>query len=117
MQKLELLTNRAVVSEFVEKVINEITEEGDKTATIFANPQWEESIKELRHDQRLKHIDFKSDENMGLGSVRISLGNGGIEDIFDQRAAQLRDQIIKAASEENINLIEKRTDSGNSCTG
>jgi len=49
---------------------------------------------------------------MGLGSVRISLGNGGIEDIFDQRAAQLRDQIIKAASEENTNLIEKTTDAG-----
>ena len=111
LAKTELLTNRAVVSEFVETVINEITEEGDKTATIFANPQWEESIKELRQDQRLKHIDFKSDENMGLGSVRISLGNGGIEDIFDQRAAQLRDQIIKAASEENTNIIEKRTES------
>ena len=109
LAKTELLTNQAVVSEFVETVINEITEEGGKTATIFANPQWEESIKELRHDQRLKHIDFKSDESMGLGSVRISLGNGGIEDIFDQRAAQLREQIIKAASEENTNLIEKTT--------
>ena len=112
LAKTELLTNRTVVSEFVETVINEITEEGGKTATIFANSQWEESIKELRHDQRLKHIGFKSDENMGLGSVRISLGNGGIEDIFDQRAAQLRDQIIKAASEENTNLIEKTTDAG-----
>ena len=112
LAKTELLTNQAVVSEFVETVINEITEEGQKTATIFANPQWEESIKELRHDQRLKHIDFKSDESMGLGSVRISLGKGGIEDIFDQRAAQLRDQIIKAASEENTNLIEKTTDAG-----
>ena len=112
LAKTELLTNRTVVSEFVETVINEITEEGGKTATIFANPQWEEAIKELRHDQRLKHIDFKTDENMGLGSVRISLGNGGIEDIFDQRAAQLREQIIKAASEENTNLIEKTTASG-----
>ena len=112
LAKTELLTNRAIVSEFVETVFNEITEEGGKTATIFANPQWEGSIKELHDDQRLKHIDFKSDESMGLGSVRISLGNGGIEDIFDQRASQLRDQIIKAASEENTNLIEKRTDSG-----
>ena len=112
LAKTELLTNRAVVSEFVETVINEITEEGGKTATIFANPQWEGSIKELHDDQRLKHIEFKSDENMGLGSVRISLGNGGIEDIFDQRAGQLRDQIIKAASEENTNLIEKTTDLG-----
>jgi len=111
LAKTELLTNRAIVSEFVETVFNEITEEGGKTATIFANPQWEGSIKELHDDQRLKHIDFKSDESMGLGSVRISLGNGGIEDIFDQRASQLRDQIIKAASEENTNLIEKTTDS------
>ena len=112
LAKTELLTNRAVVSEFVETVINEVTEDGGKTATIFANPKWEESIKELRHDQRTKHIKFQSDENMGLGSVRISLGNGGIEDIFDQRAAQLRDQIIRAISQENTNLIEKRTDSG-----
>ena len=111
LAKTELLTNRAVVSEFVETVINEITEEGEKTATIFANPQWEESIKELRQDQRLKHIEFKPDENMGLGSVRISLGNGGIEDLFDQRAAQLRDQIIKAVSEEKTNIIEKRAES------
>ena len=41
---------------------------------------------------------------MGWGSVRISLGNGGIEDTFEDRVAQLRDQIVKAASEENTNL-------------
>ena len=110
LAKTELLTNRAVVTEFVEKIINEITEEAGKSATIFANPKWNGSIKELRHDQRIKHIDFKSDENMGLGSVRVSLGNGGIEDIFDQRAAQLRDQIIKAVSKENTALVDERAE-------
>ena len=111
LAKTELLTNRTVVTEFVEKVINEITEEGEKAATVFTNPKWEDSVKELRHDPRLKHIDFKLDENMGWGSVRISLGNGGIEDTFEDRVAQLRDQIVKAASEENTNLTDNEPNS------
>ena len=110
LAKTELLTNRVIVTEFLERIFNEITEEGEKAATVFSNPKWEDSLKELRHDQRLKHIDFKSDENMSLGSVRISLGNGGIEDTFEERAEQLRDQIIKATSEENTKLIDNGTD-------
>ena len=110
LAKTELLTNRVIVTEFLERIFNEITEEGEKAATVFSNPKWEDSLKELRHDQRLKHIDFKSDENMSLGSVRISLGNGGIEDTFEDRVAQLRDQIIRATSEENTNLIGNGTD-------
>ena len=111
LAKTELLTNRTVVTQFVEKVINEITEEGEKAATVFTNPKWEDSVKELSHDPRLKHIDFKLDENMGWGSVRISLGNGGIEETFEDRVAQLRDQIVKAALEENTNLTDTETDS------
>ena len=111
LAKTELLTNPALVTEFVKKVINEVTEEGEKAATVFTNPEWEDSVKELRLDHRLKHLDFKSDENMGWGSVRISLGNGGIEDTFEDRVAQLRDQIVKAALEENTNLTDTETDS------
>ena len=111
LAKTELLTNRALVTEFVERVINEITEEGEKAATVFTNPKWEDSVRELRNDHRLKHIDFKSDENMGWGSVRISLGNGGIEDTFEDRVAQLRDQIVKAASDEKTNLTDNETNS------
>ena len=90
----ELTTKRDLISKFLENILEQVTEGESKSATISANPEWENVTKELKSNEKLKHLDFNVDETLSVGSVRVKFGNGGIEDVFEHRSKQLREQIM-----------------------
>ncbi len=103
----ELTTKRDLISKFLENILEQVTEGGSKSATISANPEWENVTKELESNEKLKHLDFNVDETLSIGSVRVKFGNGGIEDVFEHRSKQLREQIMhgtKAPTDEEISV-------------
>ena len=99
LARLELSHSSEKISQFIRQLLNQITDEDTVDISLMHPEEWSEAIDGLNLAEEFPNVKFRSDDSLPVGSVIMHYGNGGLIDLFEERADRLQTELTAAVYE------------------
>ena len=99
LAKVELHHSSQQVHKFIRQLLSTISDEDKVDISLMYPEEWSDALNGLNIIEEFPNVKFRSDNGLTVGSVIMHYGNGGLIDLFEERAESLQREMTEAVYE------------------